>query len=106
MAIADVFEALTAQDRPYKSGTTLSEAMTIMGYMKADNHLDPDVFDLFVTSGVYREYGRRYLPAELIDEVDEAKLLAVRPKPYTVPDDDERRTRWRGFLAEYGGRGD
>jgi hypothetical protein len=104
MAIADVFEALTAQDRPYKSGKTLSEAMTIMGYMKADNHLDPDVFDLFVTSGVYREYGRRYLPPELIDEVDEAKLLAIKPKPYTVPDDGERRARWRGFLPEYGGR--
>src|SRR5690606_38646771 len=53
MAIADVFEALTAQDRPYKRGLKLSQAMAIMGRMKADNHLDPDLFDVFVRSGVY-----------------------------------------------------
>src|SRR5262249_20179208 len=48
MAIADIFEALTAQDRPYKSGKRLSDTMKIMGMMKADNHIDPELFDLFV----------------------------------------------------------
>jgi HD-GYP domain len=75
MAIADVFEALTATDRPYKRGKTLSEAMAIMGKMKEDNHLDPDLFNLFVKSGVYREYAKMYMSPELIDEVDEESLI-------------------------------
>ncbi|MDZ7825074.1 MAG: HD domain-containing phosphohydrolase [Gammaproteobacteria bacterium] len=62
MAIADVFEALTANDRPYKQGKTLSESMEIMGRMKRGNHLDPQLFDLFVRSGVYRQYAERFLP--------------------------------------------
>jgi HD-GYP domain-containing protein (c-di-GMP phosphodiesterase class II) len=101
MAIADVFEALTAQDRPYKSGKKLSEAMRIMGFMKRDCHLDPVLFDHFVTSGVYREYARKYLPAELIDDVDEAALLAIRPKEFELPSEAERRERWKRFLPEY-----
>jgi hypothetical protein len=102
MAIADVFEALTAQDRPYKSAKKLSETMRIMGFMKRDNHLDPDLFDLFVSSGVYRDYAKRYLPASLVDEVDEAGLLAIMPKPFSVPDPESRRQRARQFLPEYG----
>jgi HD-GYP domain-containing protein (c-di-GMP phosphodiesterase class II) len=101
MAIADVFEALTAQDRPYKKGKSLSETMRIMGFMKADNHLDPDLFDLFVRSGVYREYAERMLPPELIDDVDEEKLLAISPKPFTLPPKEERDTRWHDFLEAY-----
>jgi HD-GYP domain-containing protein (c-di-GMP phosphodiesterase class II) len=101
MAIADVFEALTAQDRPYKKAKKLSETMRIMGGMKRDNHLDPDLFDLFVSSGVYRDYGKRYLPVALIDEVDEAALLAIRAKPFALPDADTRRARGRQFLPEY-----
>ncbi|HKO91255.1 MAG TPA: HD domain-containing phosphohydrolase, partial [Polyangiaceae bacterium] len=85
LAIADVFEALTATDRPYKPGKKLSEAMQIMGAMKRDNHLDPDLLDHFVRSGVYRRYAERYLGAELIDDVDEAALLAIRPKPFELP---------------------
>lgn len=81
MAIADVFEALTAEDRPYKKGKTLSESMNIMGKMKADHHLDPDLFDLFVTSQVYKRYAEKYMNKALIDEVDEAALLAIVPKP-------------------------
>ncbi|MBC7792687.1 MAG: GAF domain-containing protein [Clostridia bacterium] len=80
MAVADVFEALTAQDRPYKSGKKLSEAMKIMGFMKQDNHLDPEIFDLFVSSKVYRAYAERFLPTELIDNVDEEALLKIQPK--------------------------
>lgn len=71
MAIADVFEALTARDRPYKRGKTLSECLKIMRQMTLDKHLDPDLFDEFVRSGVYMEYARQYLHSDQIDEVDE-----------------------------------
>ncbi len=101
MAIADVFEALTARDRPYKRGKTLSESIRIMGCMKRDNHLDPDVFDLFIRSGVYKEYARRFLPPELIDEVDEEAVLAIEPRSFELPPEEERRRRWRGFRPEY-----
>ncbi len=101
MAVADVFEALTAQDRPYKSAKTLSETMRIMGRMKEDNHLDPTVFDLFVTSGVYRRYADRYLPPELIDDVDEGALLAITPKPFELPPPSTRAARRKGFLPSY-----
>jgi hypothetical protein len=70
MAIADIFEALTAADRPYKKGKMLSEAIRIMSFMRKDQHIDPDLFELFLTSGVYREYGERYLDPKFIDEVD------------------------------------
>jgi HD-GYP domain-containing protein (c-di-GMP phosphodiesterase class II) len=101
MAIADVFEALTAQDRPYKKGKTLSESMKIMGFMKRDNHLDPDLFDVFVKSGVYKRYAQMYLPPNQIDEVDEAALLAIQPKPFSLPTEEQRRQRWEGFLPDY-----
>ncbi len=70
MAVADIFEALTAVDRPYKKGKTLSEAIKIMSFMKKDQHIDPDLFDLFLRSGVYREYAERFMRPEQIDEVD------------------------------------
>ena len=76
MAIADIFEALTAVDRPYKKGKTLSEAIKIMGFMKKDQHIDAELFALFLRSGVYREYAERYMPKELIDEVDIQPYLA------------------------------
>jgi len=81
MAIADVFEALTAADRPYKKAKTLSEAMKIMGFMKRDNHLDPDLLDLFLISGVWRDYAKRFLLPEQIDEPDIAGILAIKPQP-------------------------
>lgn len=70
MAIADIFEALTASDRPYKPMKTLSECIRILSFFKKDQHIDPDLFDLFLTSGVYRQYAERYLKPEQIDEVD------------------------------------
>ena len=72
MAIADIFEALTASDRPYKKAKKLSEAVRIMGFMKKDQHIDPQLFELFLTSGVYLRYGREFLDPEQIDEVDVA----------------------------------
>jgi HD-GYP domain-containing protein (c-di-GMP phosphodiesterase class II) len=76
MAVADIFEALTASDRPYKKAKTLCEAIRIMSFMKQDRHIDPDLFDLFLSSGVYLEYGRRYLRAEQLDEVDITRYLS------------------------------
>lgn len=70
MAIADIFEALTASDRPYKKAKTLSESIRILSFFKKDRHIDPDLFDLFLTSGVYRIYAEKYLRSEQIDEVD------------------------------------
>ncbi|HSC86488.1 MAG TPA: HD domain-containing phosphohydrolase, partial [Polyangiaceae bacterium] len=101
MAIADVFEALTAADRPYKSAKRLSEAMKIMGFMKRDNHLDPALFDLFVTSGTYRRYAAQFLDPSLLDSVDEAALLAITPKPFDLPPEDLRNIRRGRLLAEY-----
>ena len=76
MAIADIFEALTAVDRPYKKGKTLSEALKIMSFMKRDQHIDPQLFELFLTSGAYRRYAERFLRPEQIDEVDVAQYLS------------------------------
>lgn len=70
MAIADIFEALTAADRPYKNGKTLSEAIRIMSFMKKDQHIDGDLFTLFLKSGIYLEYAKMFMKAEQIDEVD------------------------------------
>ncbi|MGQ7818484.1 HD domain-containing phosphohydrolase [Metapseudomonas furukawaii] len=75
MAIADIFEALTAVDRPYKKGKTLSEALGIMCGMCRGAHVDPDLFGLFIRAGVYQEYARRFLRPEQIDAVDEAAIL-------------------------------
>jgi len=78
MAIADIFEALTAADRPYKKAKTLSEAIKIMGFMRKDQHVDPELFELFLTSGVYREYAERFLAPEQIDAVDVAAYVGGR----------------------------
>ena len=75
MAIADIFEALTASDRPYKKAKTLSEAIRIMGFMKKDKHIDPALFELFLTSGIHLDYGRQFLQPEQLDEVDIAEYL-------------------------------
>jgi HD-GYP domain-containing protein (c-di-GMP phosphodiesterase class II) len=77
MAVADVFEALTAVDRPYKKGKTLSEALRIMDRMRREGHIDPQLFELFLRSGVYREYAQRFLRPEQLDEVDIERLLVA-----------------------------
>lgn len=70
MGIADIFEALTASDRPYKAGMKLSQALGIMSKLKDNGHIDPDLFDIFLRSGVYRDYAQRYLDLSQIDAVD------------------------------------
>ena len=69
MAIADIFEALTARDRPYKKGKTLSQAMRILGFMKNDAHIDVDLFEIFVKEKIYMKYAEGFLDPEQIDEV-------------------------------------
>ncbi len=101
MAVADVFEALTAVDRPYKQPKKLSEVMFIMGKMKEQHHLDPEVFDLFITSGIYRKYAQEHLPPELVDAVDEQKLLAIKPPTLALPPEHERKLRLKSVLPEY-----
>jgi HD-GYP domain-containing protein (c-di-GMP phosphodiesterase class II) len=76
MAIADIFEALTACDRPYKKAKTLSEAIKIMSFMRNDEHIDPDLFDLFLTSGVYKAYAEVFLDPAQLDEVDIKPFLS------------------------------
>ena len=80
MCIADVFEALTAADRPYKKAKKLSEAMSIIGQFKKTNHLDPNVVDFFVTSKTYKKFAEMFLSPEQIDTVDEAAILAIVPE--------------------------
>jgi HD-GYP domain-containing protein (c-di-GMP phosphodiesterase class II) len=77
MAIADVFEALTAHDRPYKTPKKLSEAVKILSFMVKDGHLDKDLFILFLKSGIYMEYAKKYLSPEQIDEVDVEKYIKM-----------------------------
>jgi HD-GYP domain-containing protein (c-di-GMP phosphodiesterase class II) len=75
MAIADIFEALTAADRPYKKAKSLSEAIHILASFKKRKEIDADLFDLFLTSGVYRRYAEAYLHPEQIDEVDVSEYV-------------------------------
>ena len=79
MGIADIFEALTAKDRPYKKGKTLSESLEILGKMKLNNHVDPDLFDIFVRKKVYLRYAETFLDPEQIDPVDEGKIPGYAP---------------------------
>ena len=74
MGVADIFEALTSKDRPYKKAKTLSESLNILGKMRLDNHIDPDIFDLFVREKIYLQYAEKFLDSEQIDVVDHANL--------------------------------
>ena len=67
LALADVFEALTARNRPYREGNTLSQAIKILGSMVKDNQLDPDLFDLFIEKKIYLEYAGKELDTSQID---------------------------------------
>jgi HD-GYP domain-containing protein (c-di-GMP phosphodiesterase class II) len=79
MGIADIFEALTAKDRPYKKGKTLSESLEILGRMRLNNHVDPDLFDIFVRRKIYRRYAEMFLDPEQIDAVDESRIPGYQP---------------------------
>ncbi|HEV8097487.1 MAG TPA: HD domain-containing phosphohydrolase [Burkholderiales bacterium] len=79
MGIADIFEALTAKDRPYKRGKTLSESLEILGRFKLNGHVDPDLFDVFVRKKVYLRYAEAYLDPDQIDEVDPSRIPGFTP---------------------------
>jgi HD-GYP domain-containing protein (c-di-GMP phosphodiesterase class II) len=79
MGIADIFEALTAKDRPYKRGKTLSESLKILGNFRLNGHIDPDLFDIFVRKKVYLRYAEQFLDRDQIDDVDESKIPGFAP---------------------------
>jgi len=85
IAIADIFEALSAADRPYKPAKTLSESLQILSFMARDQHIDAELFRVFLVSGVYREYGEQFLQREQLDEVDIQSYLAVLDGPGKTP---------------------
>ncbi|WP_197535615.1 HD family phosphohydrolase [Pararhodospirillum photometricum] len=77
IALADIFEALTAADRPYKKAKSLGEALKIMAFMARDRHIDPDLFDLLLESGIYRLYAESYLLPEQLGPIDLAALRGI-----------------------------
>ena len=79
MGIADIFEALTAKDRPYKRGKTLTESLEILGRFKQNGHVDPDLFDVFVREKVYLRYAEAYLDPDQIDVVDHSRIPGYTP---------------------------
>jgi HD-GYP domain-containing protein (c-di-GMP phosphodiesterase class II) len=79
MGIADIFEALTSRDRPYKKAKTLSESLFILGKMKLDHHVDPDLFDIFIREKIYQRYAEMFLEPEQIDTVDETAIPGYTP---------------------------
>jgi HD-GYP domain-containing protein (c-di-GMP phosphodiesterase class II) len=79
MGIADIFEALTSADRPYKKGKSLTESLHILGKFKLNGHVDPDLFDVFVREKVYLDFARKFLDPEQIDSVDESKIPGYFP---------------------------
>lgn len=81
VAIADVFEALTARDRPYKQAMSLSKSLTILGRMKLDQHVDPDLFDIFVWEKIYIKYAELHLDPAQIDEVNPENIPGYTPPP-------------------------
>ncbi|EAR08761.1 HD domain-containing phosphohydrolase [Reinekea blandensis] len=82
LALADVFEALTASDRPYKTGKTLSQTLSILSSMVEEQHIDRDSFEFLLTSGLYRQYAQTYLRPEQIDAININDYLGSRsPEP-------------------------
>lgn len=79
MGVADIFEALTSKDRPYKKAKSLSETLNILGNMKLNQHIDPDVFDLFIREKIYLQYAQKFLDPEQIDVIDEANIVGYQP---------------------------
>ena len=78
MGVADIFEALTSKDRPYKKAKTLSETLNILGKMKLENHIDPDIFDLFIREKIYLRYAEKFLEPNQIDLIDDDNILGYQ----------------------------
>ena len=84
MAIADIFEALSAKDRPYKTGKTLTESLHILGQFSLNGHIDPELFRVFVKEKVYLEYAKKFMDESQIDAVDESKIPGYMPSSPTT----------------------
>jgi len=80
IALADVFEALTARNRPYKKGKTLMEALRVLGAMKEDGQIDPDLFDIFIQKEIYLQYAEKYMPPEQLDEIVLSRIPGYVPR--------------------------
>jgi response regulator RpfG family c-di-GMP phosphodiesterase len=106
MAVADIFEALTAKDRPYKKPMPLSQAVKILGFMKKDKHVDADVHDLFLASSLFKEYAKKELNPEQFDSVDPEPELKMRRVLLGMPPGEERDalkaifSGWSGEVVE------
>jgi HD-GYP domain-containing protein (c-di-GMP phosphodiesterase class II) len=79
MAIADIFEALTARDRPYKKGKMLSESLRILGKFALNGHIDPDLFDIFIRREIYVQFAADNMDPRQIDSVDVHQIPGYVP---------------------------
>lgn len=77
IALADFFEALTSADRPYKKGNKLSESLRIIAVTVRMGETDPDLFDLFLDTGLFRHFARDYVAPSQIDEVNIEEIKAI-----------------------------
>jgi hypothetical protein len=84
IGIADIFEALTAPDRPYKRGKTLMESLQILGQMKLNGQIDPDLFDVFIKERVYQTYAETHLAPEQIDQVNLTEIPGYTPTAHNA----------------------
>lgn len=81
MAIADIFEALSATDRPYKEANKISECLKIMGKMRLENHIDPDLFEVFIKEKVFEEYAKKFLKPEQLDDIRIEDIPGMKANP-------------------------
>ncbi|MES2318517.1 MAG: HD domain-containing phosphohydrolase [Pseudomonadota bacterium] len=79
MAIADIFEALTARDRPYKKGKMLTESLRILGNFAVNGHIDPDLFDIFIRSKIYLVFAEKNMDVRQIDTIDDTRIPGYTP---------------------------
>ncbi|RTL56418.1 MAG: GAF domain-containing protein [Rhodocyclaceae bacterium] len=77
MGIADIFEALTAKDRPYKAPMKVSQAVSILSNFAKGGHVDPDLFQVFIKEKIYLKYAHAFLDPGQVDAVDEHQYLSA-----------------------------
>jgi HD-GYP domain-containing protein (c-di-GMP phosphodiesterase class II) len=77
LAVADIYEALTSADRPYKKAKSLGESLKIMAFFVKDGELDGDLLDYFIDSGLYLEFAHQYMKPEQVEEVNVAAIKKI-----------------------------
>jgi HD-GYP domain-containing protein (c-di-GMP phosphodiesterase class II) len=75
IGISDKFETLTSAGKSHKKGKTLSEVITYMDALRNDKHIDSELFEIFLSSGIYMDYAKRHMEPYQIDEVDISKYV-------------------------------